>query len=177
MPVSFLNGSITVNGTNYSGSNGNTVMVDLDNYLCGSNIVVTPSTGSPITYTVGDGEYVLYYANAAGGWDSLLCNKTSKKTDNITRFDYRKYTGERTTYQTNIEGTWNLRTFPMMKEEGEKMFNLLESNYIYLHILKTDEIIPVVVTNSSCDYLNNRNNRRPYQYEIQVTEANLKFRK
>ena len=65
----------------------------------------------------------------------------------------------------------------MFQNEGERMFNLLESNYVYLHNLATDEIIPVNIKNSTCDYLNNNNNRRPYTYDIQVEEAYNKFRK
>lgn len=65
----------------------------------------------------------------------------------------------------------------MFQNEGEKMFNLLESNYVYLHNLKTNEIVPVIIKNSNCDYLNNYNNKRPYTYDIQVEEAFNKFRK
>ena len=176
LPVSVLTGSVTINGTTYSGSNGYTVMTSLANYLCGSNIVVT-SNGKTYVYTVCEGDYALYYANRFGGWDTLLCNSASRKTDNINRFSYKKITGEKRNYQTNVTPTWNLKTFPMFQNEGEKMFNLLESNYVYLHNLKTNEIVPVIIKNSNCDYLNNYNNKRPYTYDIQVEEAFNKFRK
>lgn len=151
-------------------------MTSLANYLCGSNIVVS-SNGKTYVYTVCEGDYALYYANRFGGWDTLLCNSASRKNDEIQRFDYRKISGEKKTYLTTVTPTWTLKTFQFFGNEGERMFNLLESNYVYLHNLKTNEIVPVTIKNSTCEYLNNYNNKRPYIYEIQVEEAYQKFRK
>lgn len=49
---------------------------------------------------------------------------------------------------------------------------------VYLHKLDTDEIIPVNITNATCEYLNYTNNRKtPFYYQITVEESNLKLRK
>ena len=49
---------------------------------------------------------------------------------------------------------------------------------VYLHNLETDEIIPVVITNSQCEYLTYTNNgKKPYFYNITVEESNQKMRK
>ena len=172
LPYSWLNGSITANGQSYSGSGGVTLMLDLDSFGCGETLNVNGTT-----YYVCEGDYVLYYANRFGGWDALLCNATSKKTDNINRFNYRKIDGQKVNYKTVVTPTWTMKTFQMFGNEGERMRNLMESNYIYLHILKTNEIVPVVITNSNCDYLNNRNSKRPYAYDITVEESYNKIRK
>lgn len=63
-------------------------------------------------------------------------------------------------------------------KSGDKMYHLLESTMVYLHRLDTNEIIPVVITNSTCDYLNYTNNgKRPCTYQITVEESNAKIRK
>jgi hypothetical protein len=79
-------------------------------------------------------------------------------------------------YQNNITPTWSLNTGITI--DGSKMYHLLESTMVYLHNLETNEIIPVVITNSQCEYLTYRNNgRRPYYYNITVEESNNKLRK
>ena len=187
LPVSILTTnftSVTVNNTPYSGlaaDTGYTVMQNLRNAIVGNNIMVYGANGTTRKYSIADGDYVLYYANAYGGWDSLLCNGTSKKTDNIESLSYRKKSSSlsdfsKVDYQKNITPTWSLNTGIIWN--GEKMYHLLESTMVYLHNLKTNEIIPVVITNSSCDYLNYTNNgKQPVRYNITVEESNTKIRK
>lgn len=85
-------------------------MQNLRNYNVGNDILVYGADGTTRSYKIADGDYVLYYANAFGGWDSLLCNATSKKTDNIESLNYRKkpYSREefsKIDYQKNITPT------------------------------------------------------------------------
>ena len=187
LPVSFLSTNytgVTVNGSNYVADKtdrGWTVMTDLSGVATGSTISVTGGNGETRRYQVTDADYVLYYANAYGGWDSLLCNGTSKKTDNIESLNYRRKSHSarefsKVDYQKNITPTWSLNTGII--KNGEKMYHLLESTMVYLHDLKSDEIIPVVITNSTCDYLNYTNNgKQPVKYNITVEESNQKMRK
>ena len=62
--------------------------------------------------------------------------------------------------------------------DGSKMYHLLESTQVYLHNLETDEIIPVVITDTSCVYktYSNQGNTRFY-YTINVEASNYKIRK
>ena len=58
------------------------------------------------------------------------------------------------------------------------MHHLLESTDVYLQDLATGKITPVVLTDASCEYKTLANNgRRPYYYEINVEERDLKFRR
>lgn len=189
LPISFLSSSsrtINIGGTTYTASssnNGWTVMTDLSGLTvdCNNGIVVNPSIGNSFKYTFGCGDYVLYYANAYGGWDSLLCNATSKKTDNIEHMNYRRKSKTlsefgKVNYQNNITPTWSLNTG--ITVNGKKMYHLLESTMVYLHNLETNEIIPVVITNAQCEYLDYTNNgKKPYYYNITVEESNQKLRK
>lgn len=160
-------------------------MTDLNDWMITDYFEVEKSDGmtdEPIRkYKLSCGEYVLYYANGYNGWDSLLLNGASMKTDNVEHLNYRKRhqsTFSKVNYQNNITARWRLKTHLMFGDEGERMYHLLESTKVYLHNLETDEIVPVVVTDSNCDYLNYTNNgKRPYFYEINVEESHLKKRK
>lgn len=189
LPVSFLStnfNSIQVGNTAYtapSSDNGWTVMTNLRSLTldCGGYFTVTPYTGSQMNFKIDCGDFVLYYANAYGGWDSLLVKGTSKKTDNIEHYNYRKKTKNRSefskvNYQNVITPTWSLNTG--ITVNGQKMYHLLESPTVYLHNLETNEIVPVVITNSTCEYLTYTNNgKKPYFYTITVEESQLKIRK
>lgn len=189
LPVSFISTNydmITVGGRTYAAfkpNDGWTVMTRLNNLVvdCDAGIQAVSEDGSRLTYRFAQGDYVLYYSNAYGGWDSLLCNGTSKKTDNIEHMNYRKKSRNQSdfskvNYQNNITPTWSLKTGITI--DGSKMFHLLESTMVYLHNLETNEIIPVVITNSQCEYLTYTNNgKKPYFYNITVEESNQKLRK
>lgn len=88
---------------------GWTAMVNLSDYNLGTQITVGGANETR-HYKIADGDYVLYYANAFGGWDSLLCNATSRKSDNIETLSYKKKTYNRKDfskidYQKNITPT------------------------------------------------------------------------
>ena len=148
---------------------------------CDAGINAIGINNDMFQYQVSKGDYVLYYSNAYGGWDSLLLTGTAKKTDEIEHLTYKRHPRRRSqfskiNYQNNVTPTWNLKTGITI--DGNKMFHLLESTMVYLHNLETNEIIPVVITNSQCEYLTYRNNgKRPYFYTITVEESNTKLRK
>lgn len=76
---------------------------------CGDKIsYMFRNTGESLDYVVdnSDKEYVLYYVNAAGGWDSLLLDGNVKQTDNIESELYRK----RTSGQYQFDNTKYLNT-------------------------------------------------------------------
>lgn len=189
LPVSFLSttfNTISVGDTDYTASSSNkgyTLMTNLSELAvdCNSSFTVRGGNGTSISYRFDCGDFVLYYANAYNGWDSLLVKGTSKKTDNIEPYNYRQFTKTRnefskTKYLNVITPTWSLNTG--ITVDGEKMYHLLESTSVYLHNLSTNEIIPVVITNANCEYLNYTNNgKRPYYYNITVEESQLKIRK
>lgn len=136
------------------------------------------TTTGVLQYEVGDGskDYVLYYVNAYGGWDSLLINGNVKRTDNFTSYSYRNKQNGKVKYMNEITPSWSLYTDDM--NDGSKMYHLLESTEVYLHNLKTDEIIPVVISDSSCEYKTyaNQGNTRFY-YVINVEASKYKYRK
>lgn len=189
LPISILTtvyNSATVGSSSYNNlayNKGYTIMTDLSGLTidCNTGINFVGADGTNWNYKIDCGDYVLYYANAYGGWDSLLLKGTAKKTDNIEHLNYRKKSTSssdfsKVNYQNNITPTWTLNTGYYIN--GEKMYHLLESTKVYLHNLTTNEIIPVVITNSECQYLTYKNNgKKPYYYQITVEESNTKIRK
>ena len=149
---------------------------------CGSKMPFKLMSGSTqvdsIEFVYGDGSkhFVLYYVNAYGGWDSLLIGGNVKKTDNVTPFSYRNKQRGKVKYMNEITSAWTLYTDDM--NDGSKMYHLLESTDVYLHNLKNDEIIPVVITDTNCEYKTyaNQGNKR-FNYTINVEESKYKYRK
>lgn len=146
---------------------------------------VNTITIGPSTYYVTNTcyRYCLYYLNQYGGWDSLLFRGRELKTDDLTRFSYKKnYVANSTDfckvdYLTTIAERWSLNTSFLADNESDKMINLMASNTIFIHDLETGHIAPVNITNSSCEHKNYRNqNRKMSTYNIEVAASQPKYR-
>lgn len=129
-------------------------------------------------------DYCLYYVNAYGGWDSLLIDANVKKVDKIeskyynrafnnttTQFEKKKFTNVITPQYTLHTGWFN-------DDEQSRLYHLLESTEVYLHNLITDEILPVNITNNTCEYKTFTNNgRKKFNNTINVEVAQTRIRK
>lgn len=151
---------------------------------CGDKIsYVFRNTGESLDYVIdnSDKEYVLYYANAAGGWDSLLLDGNVKQTDKIESELYRKKTSDQyqfdnTKYLNTITPSWTLHTGYLSDEQAKKMYNLLESTQVYLHH-KGDAVVPVIIKNSNCEYKTYTNQgKQKFYYTIDVEASKNKYR-
>lgn len=138
------------------------------------------------TYNVIDScyKYCLYYVNSLGGWDSYLIGGNNKKTDNLTRYSTIKNFDNTTTdfeqknYVTIIKPKIVLHTNWLNDDESSRMFNLLESNEVYLHDLDSGEILPVNIVNNSVEYKTFTNSgKHKYNYTIEVEIAQTKIRR
>lgn len=148
---------------------------------------------SKITATIDDTEiiynvvncydYVLYYKNAFGGWDSLLLKANVKQSDELSYETYKKYPKSSTdfsriTYTTTITPTWTLYTGILTDKQAEKMYHLITSNAVYLHNLIKDTITPVNIDNNVFEHKSYKNNgNRMFYYEINCTASQDKYRK
>ena len=146
-----------------------------------------------VTYTIDQercaDRFVLHYANAFGGWDSLLMSGQSVKSYGYDRkrfsYDHRNddnlnpgsLRGTKD-YVNVIEPSWSLRSGLMNDEQSARMHHLLGSVLVYLEDLTTGEFFPVVLTDSSHTVQTvNGNNRRPIQYTINVKLAAERVRR
>lgn len=129
-------------------------------------------------------EYCLYYLNAHGGYDHLLINGTTKRTDNIKRTEITRVVDNttlkhgRSDVHTEITRTWRLNTGHLTDAQWAKTHHLLGSTHVFLHNLETDEIVPVVIKANKADFNTYRNNgRRMSQLSIDVEESTKRERR
>lgn len=176
-----------------SGINGYTFVENITNLQlgCGDYIVIAFVVSGTIRqkqikYTIDNTgkDYVLYYVNAAGGWDSLLIEGNVKKTDEFESESYIKRVLRPSTefarnkYLNTITSSWTLYTGYLNDEQASKMYNLLESTQVYLHNLKDNTITPVLITDTSCEYKTYTNQgKNKFYYTINVESSQDNYRK
>jgi hypothetical protein len=129
-------------------------------------------------------EYCLYYLNAHGGYDHLLINGTSKRSDNIKRTEITRVVDNttlkhgRNDVHTEITRTWRLNTGHLTDAQWAKTHHLLGSTHVFLHNLDSGEIVPVVIKANKADFNTYRNNgRRMSQLSIDVEESTKRERR
>lgn len=180
----------TTTGTIYDGVIDNTaqsIIIERDKYKNDTSIIrVEVRTQGNITADIEDTcyDYCLYYCNAYGGWDSLLIDGNVKKTDKIdskyyTRdYDNNTTQSEKTKFANVINTEYILYTGWFTDAEQSRLHHLLESTEVYLHNLNTDEIVPVNITNNTCEYKTFTNNgRKKFSNTINVEVAQTRIRK
>lgn len=130
-------------------------------------------------------EWVLYYVNAYGGWDSLLIEGNTTEKDNLTRhsvdmeYDNRdsKNRGRRN-YVNEIEKVYTLNTSWMSDGESARMHHLLNSTEVYLGNINTGEMLPVILNNTTTEYKTYKGNGgRLVNYTIEATIAHDRIRR
>ena len=157
-------------------------LVPRENAICGEEVWFDVKLDGTVLavqsfkYLQTNKNYALYYVNAYGGWDSLAIRGNVTQTDNIQSQTYKNKSNGKVKYLNQVTPTWSLNTDAI--SDASKMYHLLESTQVYLHNLETDEIIPVVITDTSCVYktYSNQGNTR-FHYTINVEAANYKIRK
>lgn len=141
---------------------------------------------SAVTYNCNYcGDIALYYLNKYGGWNSFLIEGNCKRTDALTEHTYNKSVNnttinfENNRYAVEILPTWELHTGWLNDEESERLASdLIPTTKLYIHNLKTDEIKPAVITDTSVTYSTFRNNgHKLISYTINVAESQTKIRR
>lgn len=127
--------------------------------------------------------YCLYYVNSRGGWDSVLVDGASIKTDKYEREtytqNYRTPSIERGVieYRNNITESWTLYLRSLGDDKNPLFHNLYESTNVFLHDLEEDRILPVIITSTEMQYKTRKNQgRKLYTYQINVESAQRKLR-
>lgn len=140
-----------------------------------------------ITFPGGNycGDMALYYQTAGGGWCSFLCEGVVKRTDNLTPYTYTKSVKntsnnfENTKYSIEYDRTYVINSGWLSDSESKNLAeNLLKSTRVYAHDLKTDEIFPVVITDTSIQYKTYvSNSRKPVNYTINISSSQSRIRR
>lgn len=139
------------------------------------------------TWKMVDGcyKYALYYLNAYGGWDTLLIEGSTQVTDNLTRhtrdavYDNTEIQNRGTyNYLNEISKTFTLHTSWLSDDEASRMHHLLNSPNVYLLDMETNEMMPVVLTNTATEYKTYKGNGgKLVNYTIEATLAQERIRR
>lgn len=130
-------------------------------------------------------EWVLYYVNAYGGWDSLLIEGNTIERDDLTRhtremeYDNRDIKNRGTkNYVNEISKSYTMHTSWMSDEESARMHHLLNSTEVYLYNINSGEMIPVILNNTTTDYKTYKGNGgKLVNYTIEATVAHTMTRR
>ena len=132
-------------------------------------VVVTPSREKNVDVFRFDGnsykaipkckcQMMLYYANPYGGWDWFPIMGKVTRNDSITQYTYTKNYNNNTTefaksrYLSEVAINYTLNTGYLTGKQSARMWELLESNSVYLHNLETNTIDPVIITNTEIEH-------------------------
>ena len=126
-------------------------------------------------------QYVLYYANAYGGWDSLPVEGKDVRADSLTRYTtglvYDNSSASargKDNYLNDIKRTAELWTGWLNADQSSRMHHLLNSTAVYLHDMETGLIHPVVLTSSTTEYKNARGLMYAYKIEAELAQERLR---
>lgn len=132
---------------------------DIEDHAMGEEIVF------PLKHYCPDTCYALYYVNAYGGWDVLVCQGKVLHTRTFDRREISRPSGYgglidpsdrgRENYATGMAETWQLSTPFLTDDQASRMHHLLGSREVWLvtpENVRPTEIIhlPVVLTNADC---------------------------
>lgn len=129
-------------------------------------------------------EWVVYYVNAYGGWDSFIIEGNVTERDDLKRYnistEYNNATEERgkRNYVNELTKVYTLHTGWLTDDESSRMHHLLNSTNVYLGNLNDGRIIPVVLTGNTTDYKTYKGNgNRLVDYTIEAEVAQYMTRK
>lgn len=127
--------------------------------------------------------YAVYYINRYGGWSWMLFQGKNLKTDKTKQstymmdFDNNVGTEFNTkVYQNYITETWQLTSDYLTDKQSELLKHLYSSPLVYLHDLKEDKVMSVLVDTKSFDYKTYRNQgRKMFTHTIKVNSSQTKI--
>ena len=130
-------------------------------------------------------EYALYYLNSYGGWDSFLFEGAVYKEDKITQYTTDKtYNNTSVDFETyrhvsEIQTNYTCNTGWLTDEQAANFAkNVISTNLCYLHKLKEDTIIPVLIDEMQAKYQKySTNGNMMAQYEIKIKESHTRIRR
>ena len=147
-----------------------------------SKIVVGSSTFTVVTECA---KYAIYYVNAHGGWDALLIEGNSLEADSLKRYtremDYSNRDIQNRgiqNYVNEITKGFTFHTGWLLHDQGERMHHLINSTDVYLYDIANEQMIPVTIPTTTCEYKNYKNQGNKWvNYTIQVEVAQNRIRR
>lgn len=127
--------------------------------------------------------YAVYYINRYGGWSWMLFQgknlKTDKTKQSTYKMDFDNNVGTEfntKVYQNDVTETWQLTSDYLSDKQSELLKHLYSSPLVYLHDLKEDKVMSVLVDTKSFDYKTYRNQgRKMFTHTIKVNGSQTKI--
>lgn len=157
--------------------------------------VFLPSAWNNVDRIVVDGKtyqvvtecakYALYYVNAFGGWDCLLIEGNTQEADSLKRYTREVVYSNRDiqnrgihNYVNEITKGFTFHTGWLLGDQGKMMHHLINSTDVYLYDIANEEMIPVTIPATSCEYKTYKNQgNHLVDYTIQVQIAQNRIRR
>lgn len=130
-------------------------------------------------------KYALYYVNSVGGWDSFLIEGNTLEADTLKRYTREIVYDNRDiqnrgiqNYVNEITKGFTFHTGWLLNDQGERMHNLINSTDVYLYDIANEQMIPVIIPATTCEYKTYKNQgNRLVNYTIQVQVAQNRIRR
>jgi hypothetical protein len=159
-----------------------TIVIRADSYANLDRVIIGGKTYKVVTECA---KYVLYYVNAFGGWDSLLIEGNTLEADSLKRFTREVVYDNRQiqnrgihNYVNEVTKGFTFHSGWLLDDQGERMHHLINSTFVYLYDIANDEMIPVTIPTTSCEYRTYKNQgNRLVDYIIQVEVAQNRVRR
>ena len=124
-------------------------------------------------------KYVLYYVNPNGGYDWFPITGRVSRRDRLETYtvtqNYNNTTADfgKKRYLSTINVTYQVNTQWLTQEQSNRMWELLESNTVWLHNLEEDKIYPVIITDTEIEhkYKTNSNKMLSYQINLELSQT------
>lgn len=144
-------------------------------------IVIDTSTFQVVTDCA---KYALYYVNAYGGWDCLLIEGNTIESDSLKRYTMEVVYDNRDisnrgikNFVNEIDKMFTIHTGWLLGDQGKMMHHLINSTEVYLYDIAAGQMIPVIITNNTCEYKtfkNQGNNLVNYTLQARVAQNRIR---
>ena len=157
-----------------------------------TNVVVASRNKNVGTFYFGDKmysvvpkcqcKYVIYYMNPYGGFDWFAVTGRVSRKDTLQTYSISQNYNNTTTgfgkkrYLSTINVNYEVNTQWLTEEQSDRMWELIESNCVWLHNLTTDKIIPVVITDTEVEHKQKTNSKRMLSYTINMEHSQTRER-
>ena len=119
-------------------------------------------------------KWVLYYLNPNGGYDWFTITGRVTRRDKLQTYTITQNFNNTTTnfgkkrYLSTIGINYQINTQWLTQAQSDRMWELLESNQVWLHNLETDEIMPVIITDTDIEHKQKTRTNKMISYQINV---------
>ena len=125
--------------------------------------------------------YVLYYLNAYGGWDALPVEGKTRESDSVSHYNNEMVYDNtdpsargKENYLNELKHTFEFCTGWLNNQQSSKMHHLLNSPSVFVHDMESDLIRPVVLTNTSTEYKNDKSSWQSFTIEAELAQSRIR---